>query len=522
SPPPKLDVVTPPASTPIQAASPTDTPPPASAQKQTDTTSSAGVDASTKTAVTNDVASVATTGAASVMNNTTAQNAASGDALAQATIVNTVNSMMASPQNKQIATFNSDILGDVTGDIILQPMMLKAMLEADQGSTDATVKTTNQLANTVDLSAMSGAALVEGNTQAGSAKSGSAHTVADVVNIINSMVAADQSFIGTINIFGNLNGDILIAPDFIAQLLASNDDHGSSKNAPTTVNAVDTQSIINNVSLAAQSGKAAVTGNTSGGQALTGDAKTNVVLFNLSGHEIVANNSLLVFVNVLGKWVGVIVDAPAGATAAAIGNGVTTNTVATPDLVVRTVNDTQITNTIVLQSQSGDALVAHNTQAGDALSGDATASASIANISNSQFGLSGWFGVLFINVFGSWMGSFGVDTAYGTVTAAHNHATGPVTFISRTPHAAGPSLPASKVTLITPTAPIQNQSMISRPSTVPATATTASGAHHPVQSEQRSDSTTFPSYDYRLLIATAGLAVMGVSYVGLRRLLRIV
>src|SRR5690606_32678556 len=66
-----------------------------------------------------------------------------------------------------------------------------------------------------------------------------------------------------------------------------------------------------------------------------------------------------------------------------------------------------------VNAQSGDASVTGNTAAGDAQSGDATASVNIANISNSTFSLSDWLGVLFINVFGTWNGSFGVDTAAG-------------------------------------------------------------------------------------------------------------
>lgn len=34
-------------------------------------------------------------------------------------------------------------------------------------------------------------------------------------------------------------------------------------------------------------------------------------------------------------------------------------------------------------------------------------------MSGSQVGLTGWFGVLFINVIGNWFGSFQIDTEYG-------------------------------------------------------------------------------------------------------------
>jgi hypothetical protein len=73
----------------------------------------------------------------------------------------------------------------------------------------------------------------------------------------------------------------------------------------------------------------------------------------------------------------------------------------------------QITNNIDVTAQTGDATVAGNTQGGNATTGDASAGINLLNISNSNFSLADWFGVLFINVFGSWNGSFGVDTEAG-------------------------------------------------------------------------------------------------------------
>lgn len=45
----------------------------------------------------------------------------------------------------------------------------------------------------------------------------------------------------------------------------------------------------------------------------------------------------------------------------------------------------------------------------------APASANILNMTTSTFSLSDWFGILFINVFRTWNGSFGINTASGEV-----------------------------------------------------------------------------------------------------------
>lgn len=410
--------------------SPTDTTTKASSDKSGTIDSTTNIESNTditnNNQITNNANATSLSGDAAVIYNTEAGNATSGDASATETIMNTINSSVGAGAGG-IANFVADISGDVHGDILLYPMILAALLaqsalspttvnQTTNVTANTTIDTDNQITNNIDLSATSGSALVTGNTSAGDATTGSADTVANVMNIINSIVAANQSFIGLINIYGNLDGDILISPDFMSQLLASNG--GSTVNqtvdASLDVNSQNTQSIANNVNLSATSGAATVADNTIAGNATSGAADTNLVILNMTGHEVVASNSLLVFVNVLGKWVGLIVDAPAGTTAAALGDDVDRNTVLNLDGTLTSQNNAQITNNINLASQSGDATVSGNTQAGNATSGNATASANILNMATSSLDLSGWFGVLFINVFGSWLGSFGVDTSAGS------------------------------------------------------------------------------------------------------------
>ncbi len=138
----------------------------------------------------------------------------------------------------------------------------------------------------------------------------------------------------------------------------------------------------------------------------------------IGDHCIVGANSLLVFVNVLGKWVGVIMDAPVGATSAALGSGITNDQTLPTNADLTSITKGQITNNINVRAASGDAEVSNNTTGGNATTGNATASVNLLNIMNSSFSLSDWFGVLFINVFGTWNGSFGKDTSAGTATAA--------------------------------------------------------------------------------------------------------
>lgn len=458
----------------------------------------------------------AQSGDASVLRNTTGGNATSGDASSSATIINSVNSAISAGDNEKAAQFTYDVMGDVNGDIMLYPMMLKTMLEAEADTTSQsiTARNTNQLTNNVTLTAESGNATVSKNTSAGNATTGSAQAVANIVNILNSMIAARQSFTGTINIYGSLEGDILIAPDFIPQMLASNKDLQVATLDKQTIETQSQDTIINTVALAAESGSAVVQGNTKAGSATTGDADTNVVIFNLSGHDIIASDSLLVFVNVLGKWVGVIVDAPDGATSALIGNNVIKNE-AMPDLAVDAVTTNTITNNVTLVARTGDAIVADNTNAGNATSGNATALANIANISNTQVGIGNWFGILFINVFGKWYGSFGVNTSYGNMPQAPTPKTpsrntkvpAVVAFIPRT---AGVSTTPPPQTTVIDTRQLDDRSNEG----VLAVATS------PSPPSEALASLLADSFDGRLIIVAGSMALIALSALGLRRLIK--
>jgi hypothetical protein len=314
-------------------------------------------------------------------------------------------------------TFSQDIQGDVVGDILINPDAIMAGGVTNATSnTDLTVneKGSGLIANDVTLDAQSGNASVTGNNTAGDATTGNADAVANIVNAINSYIGAGQGFLGMVNIHGNLDGDILLPPDVLEKLIASNGmEIELSKNTNLSADITSNQAIENDITTTASTGAANVSDNTSAGSASTGDASTKLTVLNLTGREVIGENALLVFVNVLGKWVGLIVNAP-GATAGAYANG-SANISDNTNVDINAEQNSKIVNNVDVNAASGDANVSGNTSAGSAKTGDATASANISNISNSNFNLTKWFGVLFINVFGSWNGSFGVDTAAGTL-----------------------------------------------------------------------------------------------------------
>jgi hypothetical protein len=194
-------------------------------------------------------------------------------------------------------------------------------------------------------------------------------------------------------------------------LLASNAGDNSlaqqlGTNTQSSISSNNNQAINNNIDSNATSGQANILNNTTAGNATSGNAKSNITVLNLTGSNIIGSNALLVFVNVLGNWVGVIMDAPAGATSAALGGGITQNASAVlANTNLSATNNQTINNNLQLNSTSGNATVSGNTTAGNATSGNAENSVNLLNIENSSLSLSNFFGILFVNVFGTWNGS---------------------------------------------------------------------------------------------------------------------
>ncbi len=378
----------------------------------------------------NTIASDTATGNALVIGNTTAGSAMSGDTQSTVNIANLLQST-STAFGPNALMFTANINGDVNGDFMFDPAAILSSNNSAsndlQINTNDANNTTAHINNNIDVGATSGNATVADNTTGGDATSGSAQAVVNLMNLINSTVASGQSFIGTININGNLNGDILLPQGLIDQLLASsgpgsNNAVSTNLTANSTTTNVVNQAVANNIQSSAVTGNASVSDNTVGGTASSGSANTGITLLNLTGSNTIGKNALLVFVNVLGKWVGMIMNAPTGTSAAELGGGIAntgsgsnntaSNAITSNSTTANTLNE-GITNNVNVHARSGDATVANNTQGGNAKSGNANTAVNILNLEGSNLNLSDWFGVLFINVFGMWNGSFGVNTSAG-------------------------------------------------------------------------------------------------------------
>ncbi len=415
--------------------------------------------------VINTLQSTAKSGDATVDANTSVGNAVTGAAMVLANLINLLTSAW-SWSNGDLNFFMQNLFGDQTGDIMLKPSQtvtggggglgssasvngtgsgLTNQANVDNSNNvDVNAQNSGSITNNVDLAAQSGEAVASRNTSAGNVQSGDAYAEVNIMNLINSFISSGSSFFGILNIFGNLNGDILFPDGFLNALLGSGSSgggnnatvgdtgQGSTNQAgvtnDNTANITNNAQygINNNVKTTAESGAATSDANTAAGNAKTGEASTTNGLFNLVNSRIFGENAVLVIVNVMGRWVGSIMNLPGtGSTQSALltGGATVTNTGAGSNNQAGVTNNNTaninqssvgtITNNVKVDAQSGDATATQNTKVGDVQSGKAKAVSSVANIVNSALSVSHWFGVLIINVFGDWFGDVNHNSAAG-------------------------------------------------------------------------------------------------------------
>jgi len=470
--------------------------------------------------VINVLQSTANSGNLAAQDNTKVGDVSSGAANVVANLINLLASAW-SWSHGNLNFFMQNLFGNQIGDITLQPNAAAAgggglgdqslsNTQTGSGSTntgtinnDGTLnvnaKSTGNIVNNVDLAAGSGNANVADNTVAGNVSTGSATAQANIINLINSFINSGNSFFGILNIFGNLNGDILFPDGFLNGLLGTaptagtnavtaNGTGANSANQSTVNNTQatnltgsSTQNFNNNLSTTAQSGSANVAGNTGTGNVSTGAATTSGSLFNIANSSIFGDNAVLVMVNVLGHWMGRIMSIPGGSSEAALLTGnatVSQNNTGSGSTNQGTINNTgtanvnlasagTITNNVDVAAQSGNANVTDNTKVGDVATGTAKATSSVANLMNTALNIKHWFGVLIINVFGEWTGSVNENTSAGDA---------PVAAVPTTQHQ---SLAAAAMSnaLRTFSAPLSKTNTLSSAAVAPAVVTSAaSGA----------------------------------------------
>lgn len=307
---------------------------------------------------------------------------------------------------------------------------------------------TADVGNNLNLSADSGNNTASLNTGGDTTiKSGDANVSAAALTFANNNLSGNVA-LNVIDVYGNLNGDIVLPQDAFSQFANNGSDSTTASSISTDSQTENTQTnnavVTNEINTTANTGNNSVGGNTGGDSVVkTGTANVVAQTLNIVNSNIVGGNWWLVLVNQAGKWVGKIVGVPDGQNVAASqgtditvasdgtisadigGNGsgsdnsssITTST----STAVNQSNSATVGNSLNLSANTGNNSASYNTN-GDTLieTGDANIVANIINFVNNNLLTGGNLIVTVVNVFGEWSGNFLAPGYTKAVQAAPN------------------------------------------------------------------------------------------------------
>lgn len=344
-----------------------------------------------------------------------------GDANTSGTIITAVNTNVA---GVSVAEFN--VADNHVGDIVLDfGESTSATASASSTESEVTVVEDSEtfqnneavLENNLVLVSDTGNNETSLNTNGDSTiETGDANVSALVLSFVNNNLAGNV-FLGVVNIFGSLVGDIILPEEQLAQ----NTDCGSTDSAQE-VNILDSQEtfqandadIENNLILVANTGENEASRNTGGQTSVqTGVAEVQTQVVNVANANIEGGSWWLVIVNEAGEWIGKILGSSeetnfAGSEGTDIRvdeNGQVITGQSTT--AVNQSNQASISNNIELAANTGKNKANDNTGGNTSINtGDAKIIANIINFVNSNISSDSKLIVTVVNVFGSWVGNF--------------------------------------------------------------------------------------------------------------------
>lgn len=176
---------------------------------------------------------------------------------------------------------------------------------------------TATLINNLNVLASSGSN--QANCCDGSIQTGDAEALLNLFNMVNTNLIGSDWFFGMINLFGELEGDIILPNEW--QFLGEEGSGGNSSVVAANINSGEGSTnqaialsndelnvcndneadLTNNVSVSANTGRNEINGV---GEIETGDADANLNLLNIVNTNIVGSRWVLLIINNFGEWVG--------------------------------------------------------------------------------------------------------------------------------------------------------------------------------------------------------------------------
>ncbi|WKZ26050.1 MAG: hypothetical protein QY322_01930 [bacterium] len=267
--------------------------------------------------------------------------------------------------------------------------------------------------NNISSSSNTGGNTVE-NGLSSNIQTGDAYSVVSVLNNVNTNVVDSKVHLVTINIFGNLTGNIIL-PEY--------KDSGSCVSCSSNIDLSSDASVNNNISSSSNTGENSTIGN--GLSSIeTGDSQSVVNVVNIVNTNIVDTVFRYLYINTLGVWIGDFLgwmDEPAQTdNNLAIDSGQNGLILQGGGCVYCSSNAMTGTNTAIVNnnissnSNTGNNQIV-NSEDGDIKTGNAYNSISLVNLVNTNIINSQGF-IGFINIFGTLVGDVGGTSMFEEVS----------------------------------------------------------------------------------------------------------
>jgi len=249
----------------------------------------------------NDIVSVANTGGNSVAGADTAY-VNTGNAYSAISLLNKVNLTVI---NSELHLITINIFGKLSGNIILPDQTINHS-PCSNCSYPVDISNIANVENNVSSTAVTGQNKIEGNGLT-AIQTGDALAVSNILNLVNSnYIGVNLTNLEIIN-YGNWQGSFLGWGDLVKQNALGGVEITSLGSECATcggggVNVNNYAEILNNISSSANTGGNDINANSA--TIRTGNAVSQVSLFNLVNSNFIGTNAFFAFINIFGDWTG--------------------------------------------------------------------------------------------------------------------------------------------------------------------------------------------------------------------------
>ncbi|MFA6098647.1 MAG: hypothetical protein WCV50_02640 [Patescibacteria group bacterium] len=384
---------------------PTDTPPTADSQNNTNQNSGNNPGADNFAGTTQDATVANTVGVNANTGNNTANNndgdatVQAGDASALANVVNIINTNVVSGNAAQVVI---DVADQFVGNINLLDILM-SLLGQGGGNNSISSSTAQQasLQNDINASSNTGGNTTNNNGGDGTVVTGNANSAVNLFNIVNTTIEGSNVLISFVNIFGNWIGNLIVPGQGILP--------AGQQTASVQSNSQQTATVSNTVVTDASTGSNTASNNNGDSSVSTGQAITLAAIYNSLNNNVTGDNMLLIMPNIFGTWNGTIINNPLGGPINpnqpnGYGFYFTNGASGLFGVSSQNTQDATINNNVYVTAVTGNNSASGNSGDGTVISGQAAALANIINIANTHLMGSNWAFTV-INLFGNWQGN---------------------------------------------------------------------------------------------------------------------